>query len=133
MSGKVLIEFDDSEARRIEALASSLGMTSDEVSHLLASLAGELSEAILRLPSEKRDEFRRSLARFPDHSSRGSSASAVRAEKPVSELFRIMAVSSEADDSERRDDSDIVDDEELSNISDRLMTRKAELYRRLAR
>lgn len=132
MSGKVLIEFDDSEARCISALASSLEMTSDEVSHFLASLAGELSEAIMRLPSEKRDEFRRSLPRFTDHSKQGKSTWAELSEKVVSVLTRIEAGKPEAQ-TKRRDTSDIIDDDELSKVSDSLMTRKAELYRRLAR
>lgn len=132
MSGKVLIEFDDSEARCISALASSLEMTSDEVSHFLASLAGELSEAIMRLPSEKRDEFRRSLASFPDQSSQGKSTWAELSEKVVSVLYRIEAGKTEAQ-TKRRETSDIIEDDELSKVSDSLMTRKAELYRRLAR
>lgn len=132
MSGKILIEFDDSEVRCIEALAKSLDMTPIVVPHVLASLAGELSEVILRQPMDKREEFRRSLERFLFRSSHDASGCADLIGQTISEHSQQMSNEPEAD-SVQEGTSDIVDDEELSKISDELMIRKAELYRRLAR
>ena len=133
MSGKLQIEFDDSDARDIEALATFLRMTPVDVSHFLASLAGKLSEVILRLPTGKRDEFHRSLARFQDRPS--VETPSVLAElfgQAISEYCRNIMNESETA-SGNQESSEIVDDEELSEFSDELMIRKAELYRRLAR
>ena len=132
MSGKVVIEFDDSQARSIESLAASLDLTPGEVSQLFASLAADLSEAISRMPREKLVEFRAASARLANRSNLGAGGLAELLEQVFAGNLRNPTGESEAV-SELHEASNVVDDGELSKISDSLMIRKAELYRRLAR